>query len=173
MYNNAMKTIPDFPDYAVTEDGHVFSWAKPSGHGRPYVEPHELHGTLKNGYRVVVLRKAHQSHPWFVHRLVLVTFIGPSLGREARHLNGNKLDNRLDNLAWGTRVENAADRELHGHTHHPRGERHGLHRLSNQDVLAIRRLGSLGIPQVAIGRHFGIHQGTVSKLLNRRRWPHI
>jgi hypothetical protein len=50
-----------------------------------------------------------------VHRIVLEAFAGcrPS-GMECRHLNGDKRDNRLRNLQWGTPKENAADRRKHG-----------------------------------------------------------
>lgn len=48
-----------------------------------------------------------------VHRLVLAAFVGPSpmLGR---HLDGNPKNNRLDNLRYGTPLENSADRIIHG-----------------------------------------------------------
>jgi hypothetical protein len=55
---------------------------------------------------------------------VLAAFVGPRPpGQEARHLDGNKTDNRLSNLAWGTPLENAADKQRHGTM--ARGERHG------------------------------------------------
>ena len=42
-----------------------------------------------------------------VHSLVALTFIGPCpSGQEVRHLDGNPLNNRVDNLAYGTRGEN-------------------------------------------------------------------
>lgn len=50
-----------------------------------------------------------------VHSLVLEAFVGPKPeGMQCRHLNGNKQDNRLENLAWGTAKENAADSVAHG-----------------------------------------------------------
>lgn len=56
------------------------------------------------------VRKTHT-----VHTLVLKAFVGPPPpGMEARHLDGNRLNNRLDNLAWGTKSENMADRLRHG-----------------------------------------------------------
>lgn len=51
----------------------------------------------------------------FVHRLVLEAFIGPCpSGMECRHLDGNPSNNRLENLLWGTPLENANDRRRHG-----------------------------------------------------------
>lgn len=45
----------------------------------------------------------------FVHRLVLVTFVGPALpGWDGCHLNDDPKDNRLENLMWGPASENRA-----------------------------------------------------------------
>lgn len=48
-----------------------------------------------------------------IHRLVLAAFFGPSdmLGR---HLDGNPKNNSLENLRYGTPLENSADRIAHG-----------------------------------------------------------
>ena len=42
-----------------------------------------------------------------VHRLVATAFLGESPGKEVDHKNRNKLDNRLVNLEWVTKSENA------------------------------------------------------------------
>lgn len=54
-----------------------------------------------------------------VHALVALAFLGvrPE-GLQVRHLNGNKLDNRSANLAYGTPSQNTQDNILHG-THWP------------------------------------------------------
>ena len=50
-----------------------------------------------------------------IHRLVLEAFAGPrQAGMECRHLDGNPLNNRLENLCWGTKLENEADKVRHG-----------------------------------------------------------
>lgn len=54
-------------------------------------------------------------NPIKVHRIVLFTFLGrPEPGQVARHLNGVKTDNRLENLCWGTHSENLQDRKWQG-----------------------------------------------------------
>src|SRR5688572_17127783 len=50
-----------------------------------------------------------------IHQLVLEAFVGPRGSMQCtRHLNGDKQDNRLSNLRWGTIKENSADDIRHG-----------------------------------------------------------
>ncbi|MDE2095631.1 MAG: HNH endonuclease [Patescibacteria group bacterium] len=72
-----------------------------------------------------------------VHRLVLEAFIGPCPpGMECRHLNGNRSDNRLENLCWGTRIENVEDKRKHGTI--LRGEMNPNAKLTADTVIQIR-----------------------------------
>lgn len=71
---------------------------------------------IKHGYRIVMLtdkdgRKVQRP----VHQLVLEAFVGPrEPGQITRHLNDVKTDNRLENLAWGTHLENSEDSIANG-----------------------------------------------------------
>lgn len=88
----------------------------------------------RGGYAVIGLcdpAKPDKIKQFRVHRLVLEAFVGPCpTEMEARHLNGDRMDNRLENLRWGTKSENAYDKIRHGthtktsRTHCPR--RHPL-----------------------------------------------
>ena len=87
------KQVPG-TKYAVTPAGRVYTedgqeYQKlPTVRARPYI--------VIGGKRV--------------HRMVLEAFVGPCPeGMQCRHLNDVKNDNRLNNLAWGTRKENSAD----------------------------------------------------------------
>lgn len=70
----------------------------------------------RGGYPVVNLSRAGTeiSHP--VHTLMLEAFVGirPAADSQARHLNDIPTDNRLTNLAWGTRAENQRDMVRNG-----------------------------------------------------------
>lgn len=51
----------------------------------------------------------------FIHELVLESFDQPRPeGLFCRHLNGDPTDNRVENLKWGTALENARDMVRHG-----------------------------------------------------------
>jgi len=61
-------------------------------------------GKLKCGHVTVALGKGNSQS---VHRIVLLTFVGPCpSGEEGLHLNHTPNDNRLSNLKYGTRSEN-------------------------------------------------------------------
>lgn len=51
----------------------------------------------------------------FVHHLVLEAFVGPMPeGHEGCHRDGDRTNNHLGNLYWGTRAENVRDAIEHG-----------------------------------------------------------
>jgi hypothetical protein len=56
----------------------------------------------KKGYHLVSLEFEGRAHLRYVHRLVLMAFVGPGLGRLANHGDGRKGNNRLHNLSWTT-----------------------------------------------------------------------
>jgi hypothetical protein len=68
-------------------------------------------------YLSVKLSKAGVTKTTYVHELVLLAFEGPRpkiVSRsEIRHLDGDRFNNALTNLKYGTVKENAADRKLH------------------------------------------------------------
>lgn len=57
--------------------------------------------TDRNGYRFVILHK----RLCLVHRLIGMAFL-PNPKETINHINGNKSDNRIENLEWATRSEN-------------------------------------------------------------------
>jgi len=95
----------EFPEYSVSNLGRV----------RNTVKGNLLYGKLtKIGYQQVCLKSAGVLNFRYVHHLVLNAFRGSRPeGKETRHLNGIRSDNRLENLAWGTRQENMKDKIRH------------------------------------------------------------
>jgi hypothetical protein len=62
----------------------------------------------KSGHVSVVLGRG--TNGMQVHKLVMITFVGERpANADIRHLDGNPKNNRLDNLAYGTRTENILD----------------------------------------------------------------
>ena len=92
------KPIRDAPDYDVSSNGGIYS------RKRNIVMKVQTDGW---GYpRVSLLNNGHKSTK-YVHRLVADAFIKNPLNKpEINHIDGNKLNNRIDNLEWVTRSEN-------------------------------------------------------------------
>ena len=67
-----------------------------------------LKGRISNsGYRRVVLVKNKEKRCPNVHRLMAINFIENKENKpQVNHIDGNKLNNRLDNLEWSDRSEN-------------------------------------------------------------------
>lgn len=169
------RHCPGFPGYCVGSDGGVWSCRKRNGLGRGrgtesvvgerwVRKKPSLNG---NGYLSVWLLGRNIA----VHRLILEAFVGPrTAGMECRHLDGNQGNNRLDNLAWGTRKENAADKVTHGTR--AVGERHGAAKLTEVQVREIRSLADT-MKQKDIARRFGVGKAIVSKIIHRLKWSHV
>lgn len=103
-------------NYAVGPEGEVWSFAKWRGRSM-----REMKQVLHDGYLSVrVVTDSGRRVRRMVHQVVCYYYHGPrpSPQHEIRHLNGNRLDNRPENLRWGTRKDNADDRERHGRTYH-------------------------------------------------------
>jgi hypothetical protein len=112
------KPIDGFPGYEIGSNGEARSWHLTRTIPRAQQTlPRVLTGGRdKDGYRRLVLcasggvRRSRKHHI-----LVLEAFVGPRPFPEAvtRHLDGDALNNSVDNLAWGTQAENIDDRERH------------------------------------------------------------
>ena len=111
------------PGYRVTRDGRVFSTEH---NWRGYGEREMQQTPNTDGYPSVRLTIDGKRKHLAVHRLVARAYLPPrpSPEHEVRHLDGSKTNNCVENLAWGTRQENADDRARHGRTSH--GLRHSI-----------------------------------------------
>jgi hypothetical protein len=72
---------------------------------------------LRNGYLAVGLRlSGNRRRTHTVHTLVAQTFLPtrPTSRHEVCHFDGDKLNNSVANLRWGTRSENMHDSVRHG-----------------------------------------------------------
>jgi hypothetical protein len=115
--------IPNYEGfYQASDQGNIRSLDRQVAYGRHdggcfYLGRVLRKTKLKKGYLSVKLAKEGVKKTRYVHELILLACIGKrpfTIDRgEIRHLNGDKDDNRLANLSYGTVKENAADRVRH------------------------------------------------------------
>ena len=85
------------------------------GNVRNSTTGHTLSASSSAGYPSVMLSLEGGAGRAYVHRLVLMAFAGmPRDGQIGLHGDGDKTNNRLENLRWGTYSENALDSVRHG-----------------------------------------------------------
>ena len=123
------KPIPGWP-YEASSFGRVRSIARvvkrripaglvgKPGSSRTRTIPEKiLNGRPRSdGYRFVALSLGNKRWDVGINVLVCLAFRGsaPQGKPHALHWNGNRSDNRLDNLRWGSRQENYQDQVRHG-----------------------------------------------------------
>ena len=102
-----------------------------------------------------------------------MAFIGlPKEGLECCHNNGDKHDNRIKNLRWDTRSANMLDAVEHDG--HNCGEKYGRSKLTEEQVLEIRRLYAAGDhTQKQLSEKFGTDRSNIGQIVRRVTWRHI
>ena len=94
------KTVKDFEDYQVSDNGDAKSLKKG---GERILKPQPS----SNGYLTVCFWKEGKHYTKSVHRLVAEAFIpNPDNLRDVDHINGDRTDNRVENLRWCRHKDN-------------------------------------------------------------------
>lgn len=102
------KPVVGYEDYyEVSNDGEVKSLARKQNGINRFSKERILKLSNVNKYRYVGLRKDGVQKMERVHRLVASAFIpNPHNKPFVNHLDGNKSNNNVNNLAWSTNKEN-------------------------------------------------------------------
>lgn len=125
-----------------------------------------------HGYPMVNLCN-RKCTPRKICRLVAEAFIGkrPS-GMELRHLDGNKLNSNVNNLAYGTHQENMLD--MWAHKTMPHGESTYNHKLTDANVKDIKAYAKTHTkPSHFLAKRYGVHRATIMSILKGKTWKHI
>ncbi len=132
--------------------------------------------TTKTGYIACCLCKNRIRKGFLVSRLVAITFIPNTENKPyINHINGIKIDNKVENLEWCTQSENIKHAYKNG-LKIPisiNGSSNGNSKLTKEDVLKIRNLNNDGVIGSEISKTYSVTNSCVYSIINRRTWRHI
>ena len=149
------------PKYSVSRNGDVFGPSKKVLKG--FIHP--------TGYKQYCLGGGDCSK---AHRLVAEAYIpNPENKPEVNHINGDKLDNRVDNLEWVTHLENMQHAVKSGLHKLPFGDKSRRAILNSKQVKYIKevyipRHAEFG--QSALGRKFGVTNSCIWRVVHESNW---
>lgn len=125
------------------------------------------------GYRLVSTHIGSAQVTFYIHNAMMEVFGPPRPFPDAvvRHLNDDKLDNRVENLAWGSRKNNMDDAIRNGLI--ARGEAKPNAKMTAAKVRELRRLVAAGSPLWTLAKHYGISGSTAKGIVEGRSWRHV
>jgi hypothetical protein len=142
--------------YKVSDHGEIFSMRL----GRVM----KVHLNDKGYPRASLERSGERKRPP-VHRVVLETFVGPRPpGQQCRHLDGDKTNNKLSNLKWGSPKENTDDKHRHG------TQERGL---TDEEVLDLRARRRSGESYASIQKDYPLHINTLVGAATGKVYAHL
>lgn len=151
------REIKGFPRYYVTADGRILSRHR-------YHVPVALKLDHSGRYkRIALYTEQGLMVRLSVHRLVLEAFGGapPFDNAVCRHKDGNRDNNHISNLEWGTAKENVYDQIRHGTFPFT---------IPKATVDAIRyQYQQGGVTQKQLSNRYGVSLGQVSKIITYRQ----
>lgn len=163
--------------YSISNRGNVKSierWVV-GGKGKKQFVPEKLLKQPKDsdGYRVVSIRFNDGSRRVMkVHRLVLLAFLG-NTNLMCCHNDGDKDNNHLTNLRYGTAQDNADDRTKHGSKVGALGEGNGAAKLTEAKVREIKELLSSNLSCPKIAEMFDVCAESIRKIATNKTWKHV
>lgn len=178
------RKIPGYEGlYDVSSFGRVRSWraAGKVQHGNAAYWP----SGIKESYRImrpVSIQRGYlsmrfvsadgQRKGWLVHRLVALAFLLNSSNLPmVNHINNVKYDNRLANLEWvdhAGNVKHVMDNRIR-----VGGARSANIQITQEDIIAMRRLWARGWSLTQIGQEFGMSFQNASRIIRGEQWKYL
>lgn len=162
-----LRQCPSSPSLYVTEDGGLY-------YKRRGIFWPRSHGYDPKGYIVYGCRWYGKVTTIGIHRFVMTAFGPPQPEGKpfVLHRDGNKYNNHISNLYWGTHRENMRDMVRHGTVSH--GTHRPAAKLNPEKVAEIRRLrDTTDITWHALAAKFGIGKSTAVDAYNGRNWRRV
>ena len=166
------KLVEGYPAYRVSDSGVVQSrWRLGGNHkkskGGEFTETWKTLTPFPDGksyLQVTLCDGIRKGKTHRVHNLVTQVFIGlRPKGLVNRHLDGNPKNNRIENLQYGTYLENENDKKRHG-TWDTRCA------LTPDKALLIREKAAAGKKRKHLAAEFEVSVVTIGRIITNKIW---
>ena len=164
--------------YLMSDMGRIKSAAKDIEYadGRAYSYTEKIRKlTLRpDGYLCISASEKDMSEIILVHRAVGLAFIpNPENKKFINHKNGVKIDNRAVNLEWSTAKENVNHAFNAGLMNPTKGSSNHFAKLTEAEVLAVRKLFKDGVSPKEISVALNIGYRNVYHICSGQTWRHL
>ncbi|MBN2365739.1 MAG: HNH endonuclease [Calditrichaeota bacterium] len=156
--------------YEASNFGRIRSWQNNTNTPGRRLIPLIMKLTFDDNYKTIMIKCHGERITKLVHGLVAETFIPNPLKKpQINHIDGNKLNNNVNNLEWAKRSENQKHAHKNGLMHPPKGSQHWSTSLSEEDVIRIRELYKSGdYLQREIAQIYDISRSEINMIVNHR-----
>lgn len=157
--------LPDIKDYyTITSLGEVYS----DNSGKM-----KTRNSANRDYQIINFMKIDGTKKIYrVHRLVMMAFcpVENMDELEVNHIDGNKRNNRLDNLEWCTASENQKHAFKLGLQKPRRGERSNFSKLTKEDINLIFNMKNQGYKVSEIEKFVPCSSSNIYYILSKQTW---
>ncbi len=159
--------------YVAGSDGHIYCYSTARNNAKKPSPFMVSESVGSNGYPFIGYSVGKIKKTMPVHILIGTAFHGSKPeGLITRHLDGDKLNSKPDNLCWGTYAENEADKRRHGRT--ALGEKQGIAKLTDEAVRIIRASIPYGLwNSNDAAEVFGVTPSRINAIARGIGWNHI
>jgi predicted XRE-type DNA-binding protein len=181
MEKEIWKDVPGYEGfYQASNLGNI----KTLGSGKSFIGKNLKPGDNGKGYLFVYLWKNKKAKRYYVHRLILITFLGESK-KQVNHKDCNKKNNSLENLEYVTLKQNmyhakknkrfyVSDYQKKQTSLANRGEKSFFSKLKEKDVVIIKKhLYEKKLTQLQIANIVGTTKANVGAIHRGKSWKHI
>lgn len=176
------KNIEDFEGFQISNLGRIKrleykKWCVPNNSFSTMKEK-ILKTSFNNSksYERIKISLNNRTKIYSIHRLVAITFIpNPNNYPQINHIDGDKSNNKVENLEWCTNNENMKHRyEVLKKFSFPKGESCNFSKLNKEKVIEISKLIKDGYKDKDIARMYNLKStSTIIFIRQGITWKHL